>query len=122
LGIRYSTGSPSSGNDRDLALGLVVADEFDPARDLGDDRVVLGLARLEQLGHARQTAGDVAGLGGFAAGAGEDVAGLDRLAVLDRERRARRHHVARGLARSIVEQGQARTQVLLLGPAARGSR
>ena len=39
----------------------------DPARDLGDDRIVLGLAGFEQLGHPRQTAGDVASLGGFAA-------------------------------------------------------
>ena len=35
-----------------------------------DDRVVLRAARLEQLGHARQTAGDVAGLGRLRAGCG----------------------------------------------------
>ena len=37
------------------------------------------------------------------------------LAVLDRERRARRQHVARRLARILVEQGEARTQILLRG-------
>jgi hypothetical protein len=35
------------------------------------------------------------------------------LAVLDREHRARRQHVARGLAALLVEQGHARTQILL---------
>ena len=88
------------GDDRDLALGLIVLAERDPAGDLGDDRILLGLARLEQLRHPRQTAGDVAGLGGLAGDAGEHLAGLDPLAVLDREHRARREHVARRLARS----------------------
>ncbi len=118
-------------NDRDLALGLVLADELDPSRDLGDDRVVLRNARLEQLGHPRQTAGDVAGLGGFTRGTGEDVAGLDVLAVLDRQRGARGEHVARGLGIVVLlglalalgvvraEQRQARTQVLLLRAAGR---
>ena len=101
------------GDDRDLALGLVVLAERNPAGDLGDDRILLGLARLEQLRHPRQTAGDVAGLGGFAADAGEHVAALDRLAFLDRQHRARRQHVARRLARLLVEQGDARTQILL---------
>ena len=110
-------------DDGDLALRLVIADEFDAARDLGDDRVVLGLARLEQLGHARQTAGDVAGLGGFAAGTCQHVTRLDRLTILDRKRRARRQQIARRLARVLVQQGQARTQVFLLAAAARrGSR
>jgi hypothetical protein len=42
-----------------LALALGVLAEGDLAVDLGDDRVVLRLAGLEQLGDAGQTAGDV---------------------------------------------------------------
>src|SRR6185295_8905359 len=49
-------------DDRDLTLGLVVLAERDPAGDLGDDRILLGLAGLEQLRHPRQTADDVADL------------------------------------------------------------
>src|SRR5690606_16418384 len=106
-------------DDRDLALCLVVADELDPPRNLGDDRVVLRHARLEQLRHPGQTAGDVAGLGRFARGAGEDVASLDVLPVLDRQPGARGAPVARrlGLVAGLVEPAQPRTQVLLLRPA-----
>src|SRR3546814_8085706 len=46
-----------------LALGVLA--EADHAELLGQDRLVIGLAGLEQVGHARQAAGDVAGLGGF---------------------------------------------------------
>src|SRR3546814_15652488 len=54
------------GIDGDLALRLVILEELDAARHLGDDRIVLGLAGFEQFGDARQTAGDVAGLRSFA--------------------------------------------------------
>ena len=57
--------------DGDAALVLVVAPELDPARGLGDHGVVFGTARFEQLGHARQTTGDVAGLSAFGGHAGE---------------------------------------------------
>ena len=76
-------------HDQDAALVLVVLAELDAARDVADDREVLGLARLEQLGHARQTARDVAVLAALARDAREDVAGMDLLAVLDREDRVR---------------------------------
>src|SRR3546814_16915188 len=69
------------GLDADLALGLIILAEDDTARDLGDDRILLGLPRLEQLRHPRQTAGDVAGLGRLAGDAGEHLAGLDDLAI-----------------------------------------
>ena len=67
----------------DLALALGVLAEADGAVDLGDDRVLLGLARLEQLGDARQTAGDVLGLRGLARDTRDDVAGLDAIAFVD---------------------------------------
>ena len=77
LEIRYSFGSPCSGRDDDLALALGVLAERDHTVDFGDDRVLLGLAGLEELGDARQTAGDVLGLRGLARNLGDDVAGLD---------------------------------------------
>src|SRR5690606_18371722 len=112
-------------NDRDLALRLVVTDEFDPAADLGDDRVVLGNARFEQLRHPRQTAGDVAGLGRFARSTGENIAGFDLLSVIDRKRGTRSEHVTRRfgflalVTGAFAKQGQARTQIFLLGTARR---
>ena len=101
LGIRYSTGSRSSSAGRILqpTLVLVVLAELDPALDLGDDRRVLGPARLEQLGHPRQTAGDVAGLAGLARQTGQHVAGMHLEPVLDRHDRADRQVVARLAAR-----------------------
>src|SRR5215510_9772202 len=80
--------------DRDAALVLVVAAEADGAGDLGDDRRVLWLARLEQFRHARQTAGDVARLGAFGRDTGENVARLDLGVDVDREDRVDRQHVA----------------------------
>ena len=52
--------------DLDEALGADA--EADDALDLGDDGGVLGLAGLEELGHARQAARDVLGLGDLPAG------------------------------------------------------
>jgi hypothetical protein len=89
------------GHHDDAALVLVVLAELDAAGDLADDRVVLRLARLEQLRHPRQTAGDVAGLGAFRGNAREHVAGLDlgplstdRIASTDRSSGPRRRAAA----------------------------
>jgi len=86
--------------------------------EMSHDREILGLARLEQLRHARQTARDVAVLAALARDTREDVAGIDVLAVLDRENRVERQQVAGLLAvgqhdrvaGGIVD-GDARTQV-----------
>ncbi len=51
--------------DRDTALVLVVLAEPHRAGDFRDRRGFLRPARLEQLRHPRQTAGDVARLGAF---------------------------------------------------------
>ena len=85
------------GRDDHLALALGVLAERDHAVDLRDDRVLLRLAGLEQLGDARQTAGDVLGLGGLARDLGDDVAGVDRVAVVHGDDRALRQEVARRL-------------------------
>ena len=80
--------------DDDAALVLVVAPELHRAADLGDDRVILRPARLEQLRHPRQTAGDVARLGAFQRNARQHVAGLHLRARLDRQDRVDREQVA----------------------------
>ena len=69
-------------DDGHLAAALVGA-ELDGAGDFRQDGRVLGLAGLEDFGDAGQTAGDVHRAGGFARLAGEHVAGLDLLAVVD---------------------------------------
>src|SRR5207247_123110 len=68
--------------DGHLAAPLVAA-QLDGAGDLGQDGRVLGLARLEDFGDARQAAGDVHRARRFARLARQQVTGLDLLAVLD---------------------------------------
>src|SRR4051812_19065949 len=80
-------------DDDDLALTLDDATFLDDAVDLGDDRRILWLPRLEQLDDARQTARDVLGLGSLARDLRQHVAGFHRLAVLHHQVRMRRHVV-----------------------------
>src|SRR6202045_881443 len=70
--------------DGDAPLVLVVAAEPHRAGNLGDDRRFLRPPRLEQLRHPRQTAGDVARFGAFGRDTGDDVAGADMHAGIDR--------------------------------------
>src|SRR5690606_20103483 len=86
--------------DDDPALVLVVAAEADRAVDLGNDRVILRTTSLEQLGHTRQTAGDVLGLGALERDTREHVAGGHLLAGLDRDNRIDREQIP-GLAATI---------------------
>ena len=81
--------------DDDLALALRVLAERNLAVDLGDDGVVLRLAGLEELGHARETARDVLRLRGLARNLREDLAGVEDVAVLDDDVRADREEVTR---------------------------
>ena len=76
-------------------FGLVVLAELDAPVDLADDGEVLGLARLEQLGDARQATGDVAGLRRPLGNAREHVARVHLGARLDRQDRVDRKQVAR---------------------------
>lgn len=80
----------------DPALGLVVLAEFHLAVDLRDDRKVLRTARLEQFGDTRQTARDVARFRGFPRNTGDNVAGLDVLAVFDGQNGVGGHVIVRG--------------------------
>jgi hypothetical protein len=69
-------------DDRHLSAALLGA-ELDGAGDLGQDGRVLGLAGLEDLGHAGEAAGDVHGARGFLGLAREELTGLDLLAGRD---------------------------------------
>ena len=80
--------------DGDAPLVLVVAAKLHRARDLGDDGVILGTPRLEQLGNPRQTAGDVARLGALHRDTGEHVAGHHLMAGLDRQDGIDRQQIA----------------------------
>ena len=98
----------------DAPLGLVILAEFDAAFALADNREILRLARLEQLGDTRQTAGDVARARRFARHARQHFAGLDRLAVLDRDDRARSEAIDPRFFGLGAGQSQARVERLLL--------
>ena len=81
------------GDDDDLALPLGDAALLDDAVDFRDDGRVARLARLEELHHARQAAGDVLRLGGLARDLREHVARFHRLPVLHHQACVRRHVV-----------------------------
>src|SRR5437588_285527 len=81
------------GLDVDLAHALGDFAVADDAVNFADDCGILGLASLEQFDDARQTAGDVLGLGGFAWNLREHVAGLNIVAVAHHQVGARRHEV-----------------------------
>src|SRR5690606_35478021 len=68
-----------------LALGVLA--ERDGAGDFRQHAGVLRRTCLEQFGHARQTAGDVAGLGAFLRNPREHLADLHLLTVLHRDQR-----------------------------------
>src|SRR5690606_2087193 len=57
-------------------------EKFDFAVDLRDDRRILGLASLEELGDTRETAGDVLGAQAFARHPRDDGTRRDLLAFL----------------------------------------
>src|SRR6185437_6451984 len=107
-----------------FALGVLA--EADHARNLGEDRRFLRLARFEQIRDARQTAGDVAGLGRFLRDPRDHVADADLGAVLDRHDRAGRQvRLCREIGAGQLEflallvfQAHGRTQVLGVAAAA----
>ena len=100
LAIRYSRDSPTSGVTSTLRLPLVSLPKETCAVDFRDDGELLGLARLEQLRDARQTAGDVLGLGGLARNLRDDVAWLDRRALGHVDIGADRQEVTRDVVAS----------------------
>ena len=91
LGDQVFLGLARFRHDHDLALALAFRAERADAVDFGDDRLFLGLTHLKELGNARQAADDVLGLAGFARAAGNDVAGVDLIPVLDHQDGAHGH-------------------------------
>jgi hypothetical protein len=89
LGIRNSWRRRPVGDDQTL-LALGVLAERHRAGDLGQHAGVLGRTGLEQFGHARQAARDVAGLLGFLRDPGQHLAHRDLLAVAHGDQRAHR--------------------------------
>src|SRR5258706_2094859 len=79
----------------DAALVLVVLAELDIAVGFRQPPAVLGLARVEEFRDARQTAGDVAGLGAFRRNTRQHVARFDLGAVFHRKDRVHRQRIAR---------------------------
>src|SRR5271163_3045023 len=100
LGIMVISFLANFRRDFDLALALGVFPEGDLAVDFRDDRELLRLARFEQLRHARQTAGDVLGLGRLARNLRNHVAGLDRRAFGHVDIRTDRQEVAGDVVRA----------------------
>ena len=93
-GMEYSRSSPSSPTIVDLAQPLADFAVLHGAVDFRDDGRFARLARFEQFHHARQTAGDVLGLGSRARDLREHVAGVDFFAVAHHQVSVRRHQVA----------------------------
>src|ERR1700693_4489111 len=85
---------PIVGGDGNFPHALGDFAVLNDAVDLGDDGRLARLARFEQLHHARETAGDVLGLGGRTRNLGENVAGVDRFFVIHHQVRVGRHQVA----------------------------
>ena len=92
--------------DVDLALTLGDFTEADDTIDLADDGRLTRLAGFEELDHARQTARDVLGAGGFARDLGQDVSGEDLVAILHHEVRTAGHQVALVALGALDEDGR----------------
>ena len=81
LGDEVLLGLADLRRNHDLTFALGVLAEGNDAIDLADNRVVLGLASLEELGDTRQTTRDVLGLGRFTRDLRDDLTGLDGLTI-----------------------------------------
>src|SRR4051794_36739705 len=92
--MRYSTGSWPSSGVMVMRRLFLVATKLHRARNLGDDGMVLGPPRLEQLGNPRQTAGDVARLGALRRNARKHVASHHLMTGLDRQDRVDGQQIA----------------------------
>src|SRR5690606_11446073 len=79
---------PLRRNDDDLALAALDLTEPDRPVDLRDDGRILGPPGFEELGHPRETAGDVPGLVDLAGDLGQRRAGLHDVAISHRVLRA----------------------------------
>ena len=97
FGIRYSAGSSASRPRLECGCGACSCSHgriHTDAGNFGDDRMVLGTAGLEQLGHAWQTAGDVACLGTFQRHTGKHVTSRTTRTGVDRQDCIHRQQIA----------------------------
>ncbi len=106
------------GDDQSLTPLRILAEAHGPG-GLGEDRRLLGLTSLEQVGHPGQTSGDIAGLARLLRNTGDDVADTHPGAVIDAGDGTRRQIVLGRLVRAgdahivavLVQQADHRTQV-----------
>src|SRR6202030_1102791 len=97
-------GFPVFGFDENLAHTLDDVAVLDDAVDFADDGWVFRLAGFEKFDDARETAGDVLGLGGFARNFREHVASLNLVAILDHQvGSGRREVLLANLARRVAD-------------------
>ena len=81
-------------NDVELAHTLGDFAVFHDAVDFSNDGRFARLASFEKLHHARQTAGDVFGLGGGSRNLRDHVAGVNFFAIRHHQVSVRRHQIA----------------------------
>src|SRR5208283_927531 len=100
--------------DEDATLAAHARAKVRDAVDLGNFRGVLGPAGFKQLGHARQTAGDVLGLGLFARRLGQQRAGHNLVVLGHHDVRAGGNRIIRHDLAGVVTDGDLRMQILLV--------
>src|ERR1039458_5411608 len=100
--------------DDDATLAADARPEIHDAVNPGNFRCVLGMARLEQFRHARETAGNVLGLGRLARRLGHERASDYLVAFTDYNMRAGRNWIVRHNFAVVVADGDLRMQILLV--------
>src|SRR5207245_1317446 len=100
--------------DDDAAFPAHARAEINDAVDFGNFGGVFGPAGLEELGDARQAAGDVLGLGSFARGSGHECAGDDVIAFSDDDMGAGRNGIVGGGFAFIIEDDDLRVQIFFM--------
>ena len=100
--------------DENAALAAHARAKVHEAVNLGNFRRVFRTARFEQFRHARQTAGDVLGLGRFARRFGHQRSGDDLVAFVDDDVRAGRNRIIRHDFALVVADDDLRVQIFLV--------
>ena len=78
-------------NDGNPLFGLVVFAELDHTVNIGDNCRIFRAAGFKQLGNARQTAGNIFGLGAFSRNTRDNVADFNLVTVVNRQNGVCRH-------------------------------
>ena len=119
LGNQRLHGIALDRRDHQPLLALGGSAETNHARGFGEHCRLLGFARLEEVRHPRQATGDVPRLGAFLGNAGNDVANMHRILVLQVEDGVAGQRIGRILGciplPRRIDQHQRRTQVLARG-------